>query len=335
MAFTLFLSAALCVILSITAIRLKRRLEKSMAANTELRRDLHKNQKYGTEMLEKASQTVKLQHAQIIQSEKMASLGALAAGVAHEINNPVGFISSNLGTLADYVSGLVRLMEEYRSLEPEANPQARARIDQIKKEIGLDYILQDIETLVKESIEGSERIRRIVADLKEFSHADDETKKYVDLNKGIESTISIAWNELKYKAEVIRDFGQLPQLFCYPQKLNQVFLNLLVNAAQAIPQKGRIIVKTRQQDGCVVAEVRDTGSGIPPENLSRLFAPFFTTKPVGKGTGLGLHIAYKIVKEHGGKIEVESRLGEGTCFRVFLPLTKEAYDGKSQSALRG
>jgi two-component system NtrC family sensor kinase len=192
-----------------------------------------------------------------------------------------------------------------------------------RKKLKVDYVLGDIRSLLSESSEGAERVRAIVQNLKSFSRIDEAQSKEVDLNDCLESTISIAWNELKYKTTLIRDYGELPLVSCYPQQLNQVFLNLLVNAAHAIDKQGEITIKTWQDGDCVCVAVSDTGCGIPDEVRNRIFEPFFTTKEVGKGTGLGLSISYDIVKKHNGTIEVTSTSGQGTTFTVRLPIRGE------------
>jgi len=266
---------------------------------------------------------------QLLQSEKMASIGQLAAGVAHEINNPVGYIQSNLGTLGEYAANLTRLVAEYRKSEPvlaEAAPEQAQRLADMRRLVDVDYLCQDILDLVDESQEGVTRVRQIVRDLREFSHVGESEMQYVDLHTGLESTLNVVWNEIKYKAEVVKEFGQLPQVECLPQQINQVFMNLLVNAAQAIEERGVITLRTGHEGKWCWVEVADTGAGIPSEQLNRIFDPFFTTKPVGHGTGLGLSVSYGIVNKHHGRIDVESVSGEGTTFRVWLPITQRDID---------
>ena len=257
---------------------------------------------------------------QIVQSEKLASIGQLAAGVAHEINNPIGFVFSNFGTLEEYLAKLFRMLAAYRAAE--SAPVATAALSALRAEIELDYLLEDIPALMAESRDGLQRVRKIVQDLKDFSHVDSRQEwESVDLHAGIDSTLNIVGNEIKYKAEVVKEYGRLPEVECLPGELNQVFMNLLVNAAHAIgSERGRIVVRTRAEAGQVIVEVADNGSGIAPQDLKRIFDPFFTTKPVGKGTGLGLSLSYGIVKKHGGRIDVESEPGRGTTFRVSLPV---------------
>ena len=257
--------------------------------------------------------------AQLMQSERMASIGQLAAGVAHEINNPVGFVNSNLGSLKLYVDKLLHLLTVYEQAEQALPPAVAQTVQATKTEVDLDFMRTDLTELVAESLDGLQRVTRIVQDLKNFSHPDESERQLADIEQGLESTLRVVWNELKYKATVTKEFAGLPQLVCHPFQLNQVFMNLLVNAGQAIEAKGTIAVRTGFDETWIWVEIQDTGKGIKPENLQRIFDPFFTTKPVGKGTGLGLSMAYGIVKKHGGRIEVSSEVGQGTCFRVWLP----------------
>ena len=189
-----------------------------------------------------------------------------------------------------------------------------------KQEAKLDIIFDDLPNVITESQEGTERVRKIVADLKSFSRVDDAKLQHANINEGLESTLGIVWNELKYKATVKKEYGDIPQILCYPGQLNQVFVNLLVNASQAIEEKGEICIRTFAEAEQLCIEITDTGKGIPEEEIPRLFEPFFTTKPVGKGTGLGLSIAYEIINKHGGTIEVKSKVGQGTAFTIRLPL---------------
>ena len=200
--------------------------------------------------------------------------------------------------------------------------------EEVKKEIESPKTIKPEEKkkVVDESLEGMERVAKIVSDLKEFSHVDEARLEKADINRGIESTLNIVWNEIKYKAEVIKDLGDIPLVKCFPQRLNQVFMNILVNAAQAIETRGEIRIRTRALEGEVEITISDTGVGIPKENLPRIFDPFFTTKEVGKGTGLGLNVAYNIIEKHGGSIEVKSEEGKGTAFTIRIPVNPEAED---------
>ena len=262
---------------------------------------------------------------QIVQSEKLASIGQLAAGVAHEINNPIGFVFSNFGTLEDYLARLFRMLQAYRESELAlaGSPEGR-RLANLREEIELEYLHEDIPALMSESRDGLKRVRKIVQDLKDFSHVDHRREwETVDLHVGLDSTLNIVGNEIKYKAEVVKEYGDLPAIECLPNELNQVFMNLLVNAAHAIgTERGRITLRTSLVDTNVCIEIADNGCGIAPADMKRIFDPFFTTKPVGKGTGLGLSLSYGIVKTHGGRIEVTSEPGRGTTFRVWLPVRR-------------
>ena len=266
--------------------------------------------------LEKAYAELKEIHAQMLQQEKMASLGQMAAGIAHEINNPTGFIISNLGTLRKYLERLVEFMAMQSAKGALANDE---ELTAARKQLKVDRIIGDIPSLIDESLEGADRMKKIVRDMKRFSRSDDSEPTLSDLKECLESTINIVWNELKYKAVLKKEYGELAPISCYPQQLNQVFMNLLVNAAHAIESQGEIGIRTWQEADAVFIAISDTGSGIPDEIRNRIFEPFFTTKEIGKGTGLGLSISYDIVKKHGGNIWVESAPGRGTTFTIKLP----------------
>jgi signal transduction histidine kinase len=269
---------------------------------------------------------VKLQslQGQLLQAEKMASIGQLAAGVAHEINNPIGYVYSNLGSLQKYLDDIFRVMDVYEKAEPylTSNPEVLASIKAIKAKADITFIKEDVGALMSESREGITRVKKIVQDLKDFSHADSEEEwQLADIRDGMESTLNIVNNEIKYKADVIKEYGDIPDIECLPPQLNQVFMNLFVNAAHAMEeQRGTITIRTGIQDDKVWVEVKDTGKGIAPENLNRIFDPFFTTKPVGTGTGLGLSVSYSIIKKHHGNIDVSSEVAVGTTFRISLPV---------------
>jgi signal transduction histidine kinase len=261
-------------------------------------------------------------------------------------------VNSNLGTLAEYVKDIKKLLEKYQKMEriiQVENPALRQaqggersrtaegrkdkskealsqEIDELKKQINLDFVLGDFDKIISESQDGTQRVKSIVQNLRDFSHVDKGEFKLADINKGIESTLNIIWNEVKYKAEVIKEYGDIPQIECLPQQLNQVFMNLLLNAAQAIATHGQIRIKTYRESKNIIIEINDTGVGIPKENIPRIFEPFFTTKEVGKGTGLGLSVAYGIVQKHNGRIEVESEVNKGTTFRVVLPCARFGSD---------
>ncbi len=291
--------------------RVRERTAELEAANATLREEKARQ----AELIAKLAEA----QSQLLQSEKMASIGQLAAGVAHEINNPVAFVNSNLGTLQNYARDVLRLLDAYEELEPSLSEAQRTAMRQLKEEVDAAWLREDIGHLLSESLDGLLRVRRIVQDLKDFSHVDRAEREIANLETGLESTLNVVWNELKYKAEVVREYAGIPEIECFPSQLNQVFMNLLINAAHAIEQKGRITLRTGSDEAQVWVEVADTGKGIAPEHLGRIFEPFFTTKPVGKGTGLGLSLAYGIVGKHGGRIEVSSTVGAGTTFRVVLP----------------
>ena len=263
--------------------------------------------------------------AQLLQSEKMASIGQLAAGVAHEINNPVGFVNSNMGALNRYVDTLFEVIDGYDRIFSESRDPAQAAqsAEELKRQADLEFLREDVVQLIKESMEGLTRVKDIVQSLKDFSHVGETEWQFADLHQGLENTLTIANNEVKYKADVVRQYGEIPLVSCLVSQLNQVFMNLIVNASHAIKNRGTITIRTGCADAWVWVEVEDTGEGIAPENLSRIFEPFFTTKPVGKGTGLGLSLSYNIISKHNGRIDVRSELGKGTCFTVRLPV-----DGK-------
>jgi two-component system NtrC family sensor kinase len=274
--------------------------------------------------LDEALAALRRTQAKVLQQEKMASIGQLAAGVAHEINNPIGFIKSNLGTLGKYLSRLTRFLAvQSECIEASVPPEQAERVREQKAGLKIDYIVGDLDDLIRESLEGTERVRSIVADLKSFSRVDDSEYKQADLNECLRTTINIVWNEIKYKASLEKELGEIPKTRCYPQQMNQVFMNLLVNAANAIEQRGVITVRSWEEDGHIYVTVADTGQGIPEAHLTRIFEPFFTTKEVGKGTGLGLSITHDIVKKHNGEITVRSEPGKGAVFTVRIPVVEE------------
>ncbi len=271
------------------------------------------------------AQEIKAAQALLMHQEKLASIGQLAAGVAHEINNPMGFISSNLRTLRDYIKALSDMINGYKTCIAEivtesTNHETLNSVRALEEKLSIDYLLDDMPELIDESMDGAERVNKIVADLKDFAHPGEEDPSFADINACINSTLNIVMNEIRYKAEVTKQLGDLPQIYCYPRQLNQVFMNMLVNSSHAMENKGEIIIKTRAAGSFVEIEISDNGSGIPEEYLSKIFDPFFTTKEVGKGTGLGLNLAYNIVRKHNGTIDVKSTPGEGTCFIMKLPV---------------
>lgn len=272
--------------------------------------------------LETAYAALTATQAQVVHQEKMASIGQLAAGVAHEINNPMGFITSNLSTLAKYVERLSGFIRLQRCAVEGCDGAVVSELREMERSIRLDFILDDIGTLIRESLDGADRVRHIVKSLKSFSRADDGERAVTDINSCIESAITITWNEIKYKATLEKELSDLPGVLCSPNQLNQVFMNLLINAVQAIEKEGKITVRTWRDGSRVCASVSDSGCGIPADIVSRIFEPFFTTKKVGAGTGLGLSISYELIQRHGGDILVDSVPGKGSTFTVRLPVTE-------------
>jgi signal transduction histidine kinase len=232
-------------------------------------------------------------------------------------------VHSNLGTLDGYLHDLMAVIDIYDKVTgaPDFDGTQLRAVDQVKAERDFDFLKSDIFSLVSESKEGLGRVRKIVQDLKNFSRVGEQEWQEADLHQGLDSTLNIVWNELKYKCKVIKEYGEIPHVYCLISQLNQVFMNLLVNAGHAIETQGNITIRTRcHGEDSVCVEIIDTGKGIAPEHMNRIFEPFFTTKPVGKGTGLGLSLSYGIVQRHHGRIEVESTPGQGSTFRILLPI---------------
>lgn len=307
--------------------------------NEQLRADLVERQHARDELQQRSDEQQGLirrleeAHNQLLQAEKMASIGQLAAGVAHEINNPIGYVGSNLGSLREYVNALLAIVAEFESRSTRLPAADAAAVRQLMNAHEYEYLREDIVSLLDESSAGVGRVKQIVQDLRDFSHTGEQAWLWADLHKGLDSTLNIVHNEIKYVADVTRRYGDMPPIECLASQLNQVFMNLLVNAAHAssgATKRGAIVVTT----GClgadeVFVEVADNGCGIAPENLTRIFDPFFTTKPIGKGTGLGLSLSYSIVRRHGGRIDVRSEPGVGSAFRVCLPIRHRQAEGTS------
>jgi hemerythrin-like metal-binding protein len=259
---------------------------------------------------------------ELLQSEKMAAIGQLAAGVAHEINNPIGFVNSNLGTLRLYTGQLLQLLAAGDSCIA-AHPEEATEFKKIKTEIDLEFMQEDLTDLIRESQDGLDRVKHIVQSLKDFAHADSAEMVQADLLEGLESTLNVVGNELKSKAKITRELTPLPPVRCIPGQINQVLMNTLINASQAIKDHGDIRLRSGSDDKGVWIEITDNGCGMTPEVLQHVFEPFYTTKPVGKGTGLGLSISWDIVvNKHGGRIDVKSEPGQGSSFTVWLPLKR-------------
>jgi signal transduction histidine kinase len=302
-----------------------------MGSVIDLIRGLERQLVNQNESLAQAYEKLKDSQAQLVQSEKMASLGQMVAGVAHEINTPLGYVQNNMelvrdaygkwGELNGAYDALFGLMKSPEASEADLNAHF-SRLQAMREEFAEVYPQESMESLFSDSLYGLKQISEIVVNLKNFSRLDQAAVDNVDINECIISALTIGKNVIKHKAEVVRDFGVLPKVSCSPSQINQVLLNLVTNAAQAIDGYGRIMIKTLADDQWVHVVVRDSGKGIPPENLARIYDPFFTTKPIGEGTGLGLSIVFGIVKDHGGHIQVKSEVGKGTAFCVSLPIKK-------------
>ena len=293
--------------------------------------------------LEAALSSLKRAHAELVQAQKLESVGRLAAGIAHEINTPVQFVNDSVHFLRDAFQDLAGLLARYRRLPASAGALDAAllsEIDEAERSADVDDLLENIPKALERSLEGLGRVATIVRSMKEFAHPDQRQKAPADLNRALASTLTIARNEYKYVAELETDYGDLPPVPCHMGELNQVFLNIVVNAAHAIEsatrgidRKGLIRVETRAEEDAVRISISDTGAGIPDEIRERIFEPFFTTKEVGKGTGQGLSIARSVVVDkHGGTLTFESELGRGTTFHIRLPLTQPDADAARRTA---
>jgi signal transduction histidine kinase len=317
-------------------VHLARAFNKVLSKVRRRTRELRRQQRHLDQLVEErtaelhaSNQKLRQTQAQMIQSEKMASIGQLAAGVAHEINNPIGFVNSNLYTIKEYCSEIKGLLAYYDELESRvgvhtechsAIPGLLEKIRQCKETIEYDYIIEELECVLDESKEGAERVAGIVRDLKDFAQTDSGKVEYADINQGIKSTLNIVWNRLKYTVTVNKDLGNLPLVKCDLAKINQVVMNLLVNAGQSIDRNGVIDIRTRCIDSQVEIMIKDNGCGIPSEIRHKIYDPFFTTKEVGSGTGLGLNIVYNIIQSHSGTIDVDSQVGIGTTFTIRLDI---------------
>jgi signal transduction histidine kinase len=275
--------------------------------------------------------------AALIQTEQLASLGRLAAGVAHEINNPIAYVINNLAVLRRDVQTALGLLDKYgegRAALSQAEPQLAAEVARLEEEMDLPYVRANLGRLFESSAEGLRRIGTIVRNLRDFARLDEADSKEVDLNAALQSTLLALRHELDQKAiRVATGLQELPPVACHPAKINQVFLNILLNAIQASGPEGLIEVRTRPdstETGAVVVEIEDHGEGIRPEHLPHIFEPFFTTKPVGSGAGLGLSVGYGIVRDHGGSLDVESAVGRGSLFRIRLPVLSRVADPGSE-----
>ncbi len=302
----------------------KQKVESDLKKSLRSTQHLADKLKIKNQELDQQHEQLKLAQSQMLQREKMASIGQLSAGVAHEINNPMGFITSNLGTLRKYLQKMIAYLGyQDELLASNLSEGGQQNLAAERKKYKIDLLLEDIPDLLEESLDGADRVKTIVQNLKSFSHVDEAELKPSNLNDCLDSTLNIIWNELKYKVTLHKDYGDLPDIECYPQQLNQVFLNLLVNSAHAIEKEGTVKIKTWSDSDWAYVEIADNGCGIPAEIQPRIFEPFFTTKDVGKGTGLGMSISYDIVIGHGGDILLKSAPGEGTTFTIKLPIARK------------
>ncbi|MGR3296016.1 MAG: ATP-binding protein [Candidatus Bathyanammoxibius sp.] len=296
-------------------------LEKKVQERTLALKDSNKQ-------LEQAFKELQGAQSQLVQSEKMASLGQLVAGIAHEINNPVSFVYGNMDHLEEYMKDIKGVLSGFMGLK-SLSPEEKKRMDDLIREVDLEFLLKDLDKLIKSCKNGAERTKDIVASLRSFSRLDEAALKEADIHEGIDSTLEILTHNYKNRITVHKDYGEVQKVHCYASQLNQVFMNLLANAAQAIEGKGDVWIKTRAEGGKVLISIKDSGKGISKENMNKLFTPFFTTKPVGQGTGLGLSISYGIVEKHNGRIWAESKEGVGTTFNIELPLEGPKEDVKA------
>ncbi|MBR8303904.1 histidine kinase [Burkholderia dolosa] len=305
------------------------RMRATMANEIDERKAAHARLEREKDEQRRLLRALEETHVQLLQSEKLASIGQLAAGVAHEVNNPIGFVSANLNTLKTWVRTLLDVIAAHEAALPRVDAATRDALTALGRRADLDYIRGEIATLIDESIDGADRVRRIVQDLRDFSRPGSDEWSVADLHAGLESTLNVVHNELKYKADVVREYGDVPHVECLPSQLNQVFMNLLVNAAQAMPERGVITIRTSSDGDQVSIAIADTGTGMAPDVVRRIFDPFFTTKPVGQGTGLGLSVSQRIVERHRGTIDVTSEPGRGTTFHIRLPVRQSGGDTRA------
>lgn len=288
------------------------------------------------EELEQAHTEVKQKQDQLVQSEKMASLGILSAGVAHEINNPLAFVFSNVNSLSHAVqqfkSYFVLVEANVLSSEEPITPEQRQEIREFAKKSDIEFLFEDCTELVEETVEGIQRVKGIVSGLQAFARADSGEMETVDINLCVRNTLKIASGKLKEDCVIEEKLGELPEIKGFPGKIGQVVLNLLVNAGQAISESGKIVISTHHDGTMVNISVEDDGCGMASDVIDNVFTPFFTTKPVGTGTGLGLSVSHGIINEHGGKILVQSEVGAGTRFTVCLPVENSSLESKGIAA---
>lgn len=298
----------------------------------DLYESLEKKVEERTKELEQANQKLKETQTMMVHSEKMRSLGELVAGIAHEINNPINFIYGNIMILDNYQKDLLALIDKYSLQESSMNPDAVKEISDFKQTIDLDFLKDDIADLIRSCLEGVERTKNIILDLKNFSRMDEMVFSECNIPKEIDTTLNILNNKIKNRIVVHKDYEEnLPKIEAYGGQINQVFMNILDNAQGAIKGTGDIFITAKKEGENIKIEFRDTGCGIKKENLNKIFEPFFTTKPVGQGTGLGMSIAYRVIEAHNGKISVESEQGVGTKITILLPVNHKIEEQTKES----
>jgi two-component system NtrC family sensor kinase len=275
--------------------------------------------------LEGVVDQLKTTQAQLIQSEKMASLGQLTAGVAHEINNPISYSYSNLFTLSENITEIFRLDELIQNYDFEKGDaiEVLKQYQKLRQDIDADYLISDAPTLLEDTIDGLERVIKIVKNLKKISYKGDDDLIPCNINDCIKDCLKLSANELKYSMDITLELSDCDNILGQPSDLHQVFINLFMNASHACESHGLLTIKTTQDSDNVIIYIKDNGKGIKAENISKVFDPFYTTKPIGQGTGLGLPVSHGIIEKHHGTIKVKSEVNIGTCFKITLPLTSQ------------
>ena len=303
--------------LDVLTLSVERALERRLLQRTAASYKAHlENQ--NVELANSKTELERLQ-GQLVHTEKMASLGQLSAGIAHELNNPAGFIYGNVDILRDYIIDLERILRVYDEID--LPPEAASLVASLKAEVNYERLLADLSSIIADCREGAQRICDVVKNLRLFSRLDEADLKKIDIHEGLDSTLRLLSRYYSAGPIVLRrDYADLPLVYCYAGQLNQVWMNLLGNAAQAVGAEGEVSISTRMEGDWISVAITDTGAGIAEEHLARIFDPFFTTKPVGEGTGLGLAISYGIIERHGGAITVMSEVGSGTTFTVKIPV---------------
>jgi signal transduction histidine kinase len=324
-----FIAVGLARYITISVHQLVKAARSVAGGNLEVRLEIDSNDEIGhlahsfnqmTASLREAREKMQKTQILLVRSEKMASLGQLTAGIAHEINNPVNFVSSNVNPLRRDIAEVFEVLANYEEAVSHRQLHAQfKKVEELKKKLDFPYLKDEIDNLLNGIQEGAHRTSEIVKGLRSFTRLDEDERKPVDINKAIESTLLMLKHQLKNRVEVIKDFGDIPVIMCFPSKLNQAFMNILANASQAIEGRGKIFIKTSYDSEIVTISIKDTGKGMTEEVKQHIFEPFFTTKPVGEGTGLGLPITYGIIEEHDGNLEVYSELGKGSEFVITLP----------------